>query len=68
MAKITAGLRAPRLEPRAGDRVLTPSGAIARVTETHPGKRGSIEATVEWPDGEQARFTAANLRVVERGA
>lgn len=49
------------VEPRRGDRVLTPTGAIAKVIDTHLGGR---EVTVEWPDGAQARFRASRLTLV----
>ena len=41
------------------DRVVTPSGSEAVVAFIHPEV---AEATVQWPDGERARFRIIVLR------
>lgn len=57
----------PQLEP--GRLVLTPSGATAIVVLIDHNDKGEIiEALVEWPNKQQARFRVKHLRPLPRDA
>jgi hypothetical protein len=45
----------------AGECVRTPTGALAKIIMVYPQEG---EALVEWPNGDEARFTFANLRAL----